>query len=330
MVKIGDLSVGTFPLLLAPMEDVSDPPFRALCKENGADVVYTEFISSEGLIRDAAKSVQKLDIYEKERPVGIQIFGANLDSMLRSVEIVEASKPDIIDINFGCPVKKVVSKGAGAGILKDIPLMVKLTEEMAKRTHLPLTIKTRLGWDHDSIKIVEVAERLQDAGAKAISIHGRTRAQMYKGDADWAPIAAVKNNPRMHIPIFGNGDVHSPERAIEMRDRYGLDGAMIGRASIGNPWFFNQVKHFIKTGEHVSPPTLKERIAVARRHLEMAIEWKGEILGVLETRRHYTNYFKGIPNFKPYRTAMVTSDDANDVFAAFDRVLNEVQDLEWV
>ena len=330
MVKIGDLSVGTFPLLLAPMEDVSDPPFRALCKENGADVVYTEFISSEGLIRDAAKSVQKLDIYEKERPVGIQIFGANLDSMLRSVEIVEASKPDIIDINFGCPVKKVVSKGAGAGILKDIPLMVKLTEEMAKRTHLPLTIKTRLGWDHDSIKIVEVAERLQDAGAKAISIHGRTRAQMYKGDADWAPIAAVKNNPRMHIPIFGNGDVHSPERAIEMRDRYGLDGAMIGRASIGNPWFFNQVKHFIKTGEHVSPPTLKERVAVARRHLEMAIDWKGEILGVLETRRHYTNYFKGIPNFKPYRTAMVTSDDANDVFAVFDRVLNEVQDLEWV
>jgi len=330
VVKIGDLSVGTFPLLLAPMEDVSDPPFRALCKENGADVVYTEFISSEGLIRNAAKSVQKLDIYEKERPVGIQIFGANLDSMLRSVEIVEASKPDIIDINFGCPVKKVVSKGAGAGILKDIPLMVKLTEEMAKRTHLPLTIKTRLGWDHDSIKIVEVAERLQDAGAKAISIHGRTRAQMYKGDADWAPIAAVKNNPRMHIPIFGNGDVHSPERAIEMRDRYGLDGAMIGRASIGNPWFFNQVKHFMKTGEHVSPPSLKERVAVARRHLEMAIDWKGEILGVLETRRHYTNYFKGIPNFKPYRTAMVTSDDANDVFAAFDRVLNEVQDLEWV
>jgi len=330
VVKIGDLSVGTFPLLLAPMEDVSDPPFRALCKENGADVVYTEFISSEGLIRDAAKSVQKLDIYEKERPVGIQIFGANLDSMLRSVEIVEASKPDIIDINFGCPVKKVVSKGAGAGILKDIPLMVKLTEEMAKRTHLPLTIKTRLGWDHDSIKIVEVAERLQDAGAKAISIHGRTRAQMYKGEADWAPIAAVKNNPRMHIPIFGNGDVHSPERVIEMRDRYGLDGAMIGRASIGNPWFFNQVKHFIKTGEYVSPPTLKERVAVARRHLEMAISWKGEILGVLETRRHYTNYFKGIPNFKPYRTAMVTSDGANDVFAAFDRVLNEVQDLEWV
>jgi len=324
MVKIGDISVGNFPLLLAPMEDVSDPPFRALCKENGADVVYTEFISSEGLIRDAAKSVQKLDIYEKERPVGIQIFGANLDSMLRSVEIVEASKPDIIDINFGCPVKKVVSKGAGAGILRDIPLMVKLTAEMAKHTSLPLTVKTRLGWDHDSIKIVEVAERLQDAGAKAISIHGRTRAQMYKGEADWKPIAAVKENPRMHIPVFGNGDVDSPERAVEMRDRFGLDGAMIGRASIGNPWFFNQVKYYFEKGTHCNPPTLKDRVEVARRHLEMSIAWKGEVLGVLETRRHYTNYFKGISNFKPFRTAMVTANDPNEVFDTLDRVLDEV------
>lgn len=330
MVKIGDIKVGDFPLLLAPMEDVSDPPFRALCKENGADVVYTEFISSEGLIRDAAKSVQKLDIYEKERPVGIQIFGANLDSMLRSVEIVEASKPDIIDINFGCPVKKVVSKGAGAGILRDIPLMVKLTAEMAKHTNLPLTIKTRLGWDHDSIKIVEVAERLQDAGAKAISIHGRTRAQMYKGDADWKPIAAVKNNPRMHIPVFGNGDVDSPESAQEMRDRYGLDGAMIGRASIGNPWFFSQVKHYFKTGTHMDQPSLSDRVAVAKRHLEMSIAWKGEVLGVLETRRHYTNYFKGIQNFKPYRTAMVTANDPQGVFDTFDRVLNEVVEPIWV
>jgi len=315
MVKIGNIELPTFPLLLAPMEDVSDPPFRALCKENGADVVYTEFISSEGLIRDAAKSVQKLDIYEKERPVGIQIFGANIDSMLRSVEIVEASKPDIIDINFGCPVKKVVCKGAGAGILKDIPMMVKLTEEMVKHTSLPITVKTRLGWDHDSIKIVEVAERLQDVGCAAISIHGRTRAQMYKGDADWAPIAAVKNNPRMHIPVFGNGDVNTPERAVEMRDQYGLDGAMIGRASIGNPWFFNQVKHFIKTGTHLPSPTISERVEAARRHLEMSIAWKGEVLGVLETRRHYTNYFKGIPNFKEYRTRMVTSNASEDVFA---------------
>ena len=320
MPKIGNIQLPDFPLLLAPMEDVSDPPFRALCKEHGADVVYTEFISSEGLIRDAAKSVIKLDIYEKERPVGIQIFGANLDSMLRSVEIVEQTKPDIIDINFGCPVKKVVCKGAGAGILKDIDKMVSLTESMVKHTHLPVTVKTRLGWDHDSIKIVEVAERLQDVGCKAIAIHGRTRAQMYKGNADWNPIAAVKNNPRMHIPVFGNGDIDSPEAAKRMRDEFGLDGAMIGRASIGNPWFFNAVKHFLETREHLEPPTLAQRVEAARRHLQMAIDWKGEKLGVLETRRHYTNYFKGIPHFKEYRLKMVTSDDAKDVFAAFDEV----------
>ena len=315
VAKIGNIELGEFPLLLAPMEDVSDPPFRALCKENGADVVYTEFISSEGLIRDAVKSVQKLDIYEKERPVGIQIFGSNIESMLRSVEIVEATKPDIIDINFGCPVKKVVCKGAGVGILKDIPLMVELTKAMVEHTHLPVTVKTRLGWDHDSIKIVEVAERLQDVGCAAISIHGRTRAQMYKGDADWKPIAAVKNNPRMHIPVFGNGDVNTPERAVEMRDEYGLDGAMIGRASIGNPWFFNQVKHFFKTGEHMPTPTILQRVEAARRHLQMSIDWKGETLGVLETRRHYTNYFKGIPHFKEYRTRLVTSNASEEVFA---------------
>lgn len=330
MAKIGDIDVGEFPLLLAPMEDVSDPPFRALCKEQGADVVYTEFISSEGLIREAAKSVMKLDIYEKERPVGIQIFGANLESMLRSVEIVEASGPDIIDINFGCPVKKVVSKGAGAGILKDIDLMVSLTEAMVKHTKLPITVKTRLGWDHDSIRIVEVAERLQDVGCKAISIHGRTRSQMYKGEADWAPIAEVKNNSRMHIPVFGNGDVNTPERAMEMRDKYGLDGAMIGRASIGYPWFFKEVKHYFKTGEHLPPPSIGERVDAAKRHLQMAIDWKGEKLGVFETRRHYTNYFKGIPNFKPYRTKMVTSDEAADVFAALEEVRNEFADFQFV
>ena len=305
------------------MEDVSDPPFRALCKENGADVVYTEFISSEGLIRDAAKSIQKLDIYEKERPVGIQIFGANLDSMIRSVEIVEASNPDIIDINFGCPVKKVVCKGAGAAILKDIPKMVELTRAMVKKTKLPVTVKTRLGWDHDSIHIAEVAERLQDVGCAAISIHGRTRAQMYKGVADWHPIAAVKNNPRMHIPVFGNGDLNTPELAKSMRDDFGLDGAMIGRASIGNPWFFNQVKHFLNKGTYLSPPRLEEKVAAARRHLEMAIEWKGENLGVLETRRHYTNYFKGIPNFKPLRTRLVTSDSSSEVFQVLDEILEK-------
>ncbi|MFL1894595.1 tRNA dihydrouridine synthase DusB [Aquimarina sp. 2-A2] len=327
MAKIGDIDVGEFPLLLAPMEDVSDPPFRALCKEQGADVVYTEFISSEGLIRDAAKSVMKLDIYEKERPVGIQIFGANLESMLKSVEIVEASNPDIIDINFGCPVKKVVSKGAGAGILKDIDLMVSLTEAMVKHTNLPITVKTRLGWDHDSIKIVEVAERLQDVGTKAIAIHGRTRAQMYKGSADWAPIAEVKNNPRMHIPVFGNGDVDTPERAMLMRDQYGLDGAMIGRASIGYPWFFKEVKHYFKTGEHLPPPTIQERVDAARRHLQMAIDWKGEKLGVFETRRHYTNYFKGIPHFKEYRTKMVTNDASQDVFDVFQEIEEKFNDF---
>ncbi|WP_136482312.1 tRNA dihydrouridine synthase DusB [Cognatitamlana onchidii] len=323
MVKIDNIELPDFPLLLAPMEDVSDPPFRALCKEQGADVVYTEFVSSEGLIRNAAKSVMKLDIYEKERPVGIQIFGANLDSMLQTIDIVEKSNPDIIDINFGCPVKKVVSKGAGAGILKDICLMEKLTAEMVKRTNLPITVKTRLGWDHDSIKIVEVAERLQDVGCKAISIHGRTRAQMYKGHADWKPIAAVKNNPRMHIPVFGNGDVDTPEKAVEMRDIYGLDGAMIGRASIGNPWFFKQVKHFFETGEYLPPISLEARVEAARRHLQMSIDWKGETLGVFETRRHYTNYFKGIPHFKEYRMKMVTSDHSEDVFSTFDEVLEK-------
>ena len=317
MVKIGDILTTEFPLLLAPMEDVSDPPFRALCKEMGADVVYTEFISSEGLIRNAQKSVIKLDIFEKERPVGIQIFGANLDSMLQSVDIVEAVNPDIIDINFGCPVKKVVSKGAGAGILKDIDLMVKLTKEMCKRTHLPVTIKTRLGWDENSIKIVEVAERLQDVGAKAISIHGRTRAQMYKGDANWKPIAEVKNNPRMFIPVFGNGDVNSPEKAELMRDQYGLDGAMIGRASIGNPWFFNQVKEYFKTGKHAKKPSILERIKVARRHLEMSIKWKGERLGILETRRHYSNYFKGIQDFKQHRTKLVTLETVSELMDVF-------------
>ena len=329
MVKIDTIELGDFPLLLAPMEDVSDPPFRALCKEQGADVVYTEFISSEGLIRDAAKSVMKLDVYEKERPVGIQIFGANLESMLRSIEIVEASNPDIIDIHFGCPVKKVVSKGAGAGILKDIDLMVSLTKAMVEHTSLPITVKTRLGWDEETIKIVEVAERLQDVGCKAIAIHGRTRKQMYKGAADWAPIAAVKNNPRMHIPVFGNGDVNTPERAKEMRDSFGLDGAMIGRASIGNPWFFREVQHYLKTGKKLLNPTMSERIEAARRHLQMAIDWKGEKLGVFETRRHYTNYFKGIPHFKEYRMKMVTSDDSIDVFKVIDEVASKFKDYQF-
>ena len=330
MIKIGNIELPKFPLLLAPMEDVSDPPFRALCKEQGADVVYTEFISSEGLIRNAAKSTKKLDIYTKERPVGIQIFGSNLDSMLGAVDIVEKTNPDIIDINYGCPVKKVVCKGAGAGILKDIPLMVSLTKEIVRRTSLPVTVKTRLGWDEKSIKIVEVAERLQDVGIKAISIHGRTRAQMYKGDADWTQIAAIKNNPRMHIPVFGNGDVNSPEKAKEMRDDYGLDGAMIGRASIGNPWFFDQVKYYLSTGNKKEEPGISEKARMAKRHLEMAVKWKGEILGVLETRRHYGNYFKGVANFKETKSRILNEKDPIKIFHELDEIIHTFSQKELV
>ena len=330
MIKIGNIELPKFPLLLAPMEDVSDPPFRALCKEQGADVVYTEFISSEGLIRNAAKSTKKLDIYTKERPVGIQIFGSNLDSMLGAVDIVEKTNPDIIDINYGCPVKKVVCKGAGAGILKDIPLMVSLTKEIVKRTSLPVTVKTRLGWDEKSIKIVEVAERLQDVGIKAISIHGRTRAQMYKGDADWTQIAAIKNNPRMHIPVFGNGDVNTPEKAKEMRDEYGLDGAMIGRASIGNPWFFDQVKHYLSTGNKKEEPGISDKAKMAKRHLEMAVKWKGEVLGVLETRRHYGNYFKGVANFKETKSRILNEKDPIKIFHELDEIIHTFSQKELV
>ncbi len=323
MVKIGNIELGDFPLLLAPMEDVSDPPFRALCKENGADVMYTEFISSEGLIRDAAKSVKKLDIFEYERPIGIQIFGNEIESMREAAEIATQAEPDILDINYGCPVKNVACKGAGAGILLDIPKMVEMTAEIVKSTHLPVTVKTRLGWDEKTKYIVEVAERLQDVGIKGISIHGRTRMQMYKGEADWSLIADVKNNPRMHIPVFGNGDVSSPEVALEKRNKYGVDGIMIGRAAIGYPWIFDEIKHFFETGKHLPPPTIQQRVKAASRHLQMALEWKGERQGLLETRRHYTNYFKGLPNFKPYRTTMVTAETSEEVFATLDEVLRE-------
>ncbi len=321
-VKIRDIDLGEFPLLLAPMEDVSDPPFRALCKRHGADLMYTEFISSEGLIRDAAKSVMKLDIYEYERPVGIQIFGHNIESMKRTTEIVAQTNPDIIDINYGCPVKKVACKGAGAGILQDIPKMVEMTKEIVKMTDLPVTVKTRLGWDEDTKYIEDVAERLQDVGIEALSIHGRTRKQMYKGDADWSLIGAVKNNPKINIPIFGNGDITSPEKALEYKNRYGVDGIMIGRASIGNPWIFNQMKHFFKTGEHLTLPTISDRADVALEHLEMSIKWKGEILAINEMKRHYSNYFKGISHFKDYRIKLVTSFDLNEV----KDTLNEIKE----
>ncbi len=320
MVKIRDIELGEFPLLLAPMEDVSDPPFRALCKEQGCDMMYTEFISVEGLIRDASKSVQKLDIYDYERPIGIQIFGAELDSMRRAAEIVEEAQPEVLDINFGCPVKKVVCKMAGAGILQDIDKMVELTDHIVKSTNLPVTVKTRLGWDDNTKYIEEVAERLQDVGIHALSIHGRTRKQMYKGEADWSLIGKIKENPRVHIPIFGNGDITNPEKAVAYKNRYGVDGIMIGRGSIGNPWIFREIKHYMATGEHLAPPTVQERVAAARQHLRHSIEWKGERLGILEMRRHYTNYFKGFRNIKPYRSALVTQLDVAACYAVLDEI----------
>jgi len=300
-------------LLLAPMEDVSDPPFRAVCKENGADMMYTEFISAEGLIRDAAKSLQKLDIYDYERPIGIQIFGEKIDSMREAAAKAENAQPELIDINYGCPVKKVACKGAGAGILLDIPKMEQMTREIVNQVSLPVTVKTRLGWDENTIKIVEVALRLQDAGIKALTIHGRTRQQMYKGSANWNFIREVKNHPDIEIPIFGNGDVSSPESALDFKEKFDVDGIMIGRASIGYPWIFNEIKHFFKTGEILDPPSLEERVEAVKKHLDFSIKWKGEKKGIFEMRRHYTNYFKGINNFKPVRMQLVTSDEPNQL-----------------
>ncbi|WP_422356865.1 tRNA dihydrouridine synthase DusB [Roseivirga pacifica] len=326
MVKIENIEVGEFPLLLAPMEDVSDPPFRAVCKENGADLMYTEFISSEGLIRNAAKSVQKLDIYDYERPIGIQIFGDKIESMREAAAIAEGAQPELIDINYGCPVKKVACKGAGAGILLDIPKMQKMTEEIVKQVSLPVTVKTRLGWDDSTIRIVEVAKRLQDVGIKALTIHGRTRKQMYKGVADWTKIAEVKSHPDIHIPIFGNGDIDSPQKALEYKNEYGVDGIMIGRASIGYPWIFKEIKHYMATGEILPPPTMAERVDVAKRHLQFSLEWKSERQGIYEMRRHYTNYFRGIPNFKPYRTQLVESEDPQFLFDLLDEIGHKFED----
>ena len=325
MVKIGPINLPTFPLLLAPMEDVSDPPFRALCKEHGADLMYTEFISSEGLIRDAIKSRQKLDIFDYEKPIGIQIFGGDEEAMALSSKIVSVTKPDLVDINFGCPVKKVVCKGAGAGVLKDIDLMVRLTKAVVNATDLPVTVKTRLGWDINSLNIEEVAERLQDVGIKALSIHGRTRMQMYKGEADWSLIAKVKNNPRIHIPIFGNGDIDSPEKALAYKNRYGVDGVMIGRAAIGYPWIFREIKHFLNTGQHLAAPSIEERVAACKKHLDGSMAWKGERLGILEMRRHYANYLKGFPNIKEFRARLVNSLDKNELY----EILKEVNAINF-
>jgi nifR3 family TIM-barrel protein len=329
MVKIGDLSLGEFPLLLAPMEDVSDPPFRFLCKENGCDMMYTEFISSEGLIRDAIKSRKKLDIFEVERPIGIQIFGGDEDAMAMSSKIVSTVNPNVVDINFGCPVKKVVCKGAGAGVLKDVDLMIRLTKAVIDSTNLPVTVKTRLGWDDNSINIDEVAERLQDIGVAALSIHARTRAQMYKGHSDWSHIARVKENPRISMPIFGNGDIDSPQKAKEFRYKYGVDGIMIGRASIGYPWIFREIKHYFQTGELLPAPTLEERVEAARKHLLHSISWKGESLGIVEMRRHYTNYFRGIPNIKDYRKELVTLREKDAIMEVLQNIENNYRGFEF-
>jgi len=321
MVSIGNIKLGDFPLLLAPMEDVSDPPFRAVCKEGGADLMYTEFISSEGLIRDAAKSRQKLDIFEYERPIGIQLFGGEISSMVESARIAAEVNPDLIDINYGCPVKAVACRGAGAALLQDIPKMVRMTAEIVKATNLPVTVKTRLGWDDNTKNVVDVAERLQDIGIQALTIHGRTRIQMYKGSADWSLIGKIKENPRMSIPVFGNGDIDSPQKAVEFKNRYGVDGVMIGRAAIGYPWIFQEVKHFIKFGERPAPPTIAERVKTAKKHLDFSIRWKGDRIGIFEMRRHYTNYFKSIPDFKPFRTRLVEADNIEEVAGILDEVL---------
>ena len=327
-MKIGNIELGDFPLLLAPMEDVSDPPFRSVCKVNGADLMYTEFISSEGLIRDAEKSIQKLDIYDSERPIGIQIFGDNIESMKKAASISEEAKPEILDINYGCPVKKVACRGAGAGILLDLDKMQKMTAEIVKQVNIPVTVKTRLGWDDNSIKIVEVAKRLQDVGIQALTIHGRTRKQMYKGEANWDYIAEVKNNPNITIPIFGNGDINSPEKAKEYKEKYGVDGIMIGRAAIGNPWVFNQIKHFLKEGKFLNKPDIKERINVVKKHLEFSIKWKGEKLGLIEMRRHYTNYFRAIENFKEYRMKLILSESLDYSLDVLNDISNKFNSIE--
>lgn len=329
MLNIGNIQLPQFPLLLAPMEDVSDPPFRAVCKDHGADLMYTEFISSEGLIRDAIKSRQKLDIFDYEKPVGIQIFGGDEESLALAAKIVDVTNPDLLDINFGCPVKKVALKGAGAGVLKDLDLMVRLTDAVVKATRLPVTVKTRLGWDDNTRNIEEVAERLQDVGIKALAIHGRTRTQMYKGAADWTLIGKIKNNPRIRIPIFGNGDIDSPEKAVEYKNRYGVDGIMIGRAAIGYPWIFEEIKHFVVTGKHLPPPDIEQRVSVARKHLHRSVEWKGPVVGINEMRRHYANYLKGLPNIKEYRTKLVTLTRMEEIDEVLDEIANAYAGFEF-
>jgi len=330
MVNIGNISLPDLPLLLAPMEDVSDPPFRAVCKQHGADLLFTEFISSEGLIKDAIACRRKLDIFEEERPVGIQIFGGDEENLALAAQIVETVEPDLLDINFGCPVKGIVGRGAGAGVLKDIERMVRLTAACVKATRLPVTVKTRLGWDEGSKNIEEVAMRLQDVGIAALTIHGRTRNQLYKGQADWTLIGKVKNNPRIKIPIFGNGDIDSPQKALEYRNRYGVDGIMVGRAAIGYPWIFREIRHLLRTGELHAPPTLEERLAVCKQHLRKAVEWHGSI-GLREMRGRYAQYLKGLPELTIHRKRLVILSTFEEVEAALDDIGSTYKglELEW-
>lgn len=320
MVKIEDVEIGEKPLLLAPMEDVTDPSFRYVCKQFGADVMYTEFISSDGLIRDAEKSLKKLDIYDYERPIGIQLYGHLIDPMVESAKIAETANPDFIDLNFGCPVSKISRRGAGAGMLKDIPLMIEMTEKIVKAVNKPVTVKTRLGWDEESKHIVDIAERLQDVGIKALTIHGRTRAQLYKGEADWTLIGEVKNNPRMYIPIIGNGDIVRGPKAKEYFEQYGVDGIMIGRGAIGRPWVFRDLKHYIETGENAPPLTVNEKVDLAKMHFEKSLEFKGERVGVYEMRRHFSNYFKGLRDFKQTRLKLVTETNIEAIFTLLETI----------
>jgi tRNA-dihydrouridine synthase B len=329
-MQIGTIQLPDFPLLLAPMEDVSDPPFRYVCKQEGADLMYTEFISSEGLIRDAAKSLKKLDIFTYERPIGIQLFGSDIDAMREAGSIADAAQPDLIDINYGCPVKAVACKGAGAALLQDIDKMVAMTAAIVKIATRPVTVKTRLGWDDNTKNIVTVAERLQDVGIAALTIHGRTRAQMYKGPADWALIGDVKNNPRMRIPIFGNGDADTPQKVLQLKNTYGVDGVMIGRAAIGYPWIFNEVKHYLKTGKLLPAPTIEQRVEICKMHFDKSIEWKTERGGVLEMRRHYTNYFKGLNHFKDYRMKLVTAESIAQIHQLFEEIKQHYTHAETI
>ena len=322
-MKIAGIEFRERPLFLAPMEDVTDPSFRYMCKGFGADMVYTEFISSDGLVREGAKSVAKLNISDGERPVGIQIYGHLIEPMVESARIAEAARPDVIDINFGCPVRKIAGRGAGSGMMRDVPLMVEMTRRIVEAVKVPVTVKTRLGWDEEHRNIEEIALRLQDAGIAALTIHGRTRAQMNTGEADWTLIGRVKNNPLMKIPVIGNGDIDSPQRAAEAFDRYGVDGVMIGRATYGRPWIFREIRHYLDTGELLPQPSVCERVEIAKRHLAKSVEVKGERVGVLEMRRHLSNYFKGLPDFKPTRLQLVTLTDVNEINATLDYIAQE-------